>query len=106
VRRLSPASVYLPEDLGSEVVSGLNNGSGEYFVRVGVGSVAADGAVDSGSDVIWVQCRSCEQSDPVTSSPFSGVSYGSAICRKLPCSGCGDSIGRVPLRGVVRGQVV
>ncbi|TVU16572.1 hypothetical protein EJB05_40143, partial [Eragrostis curvula] len=100
-RRLSPAS-YLPaEDLGSEVVSGLNDGSGEYFVRVGVGSPPTEQylVVDSGSDVIWVQCRPCAQCyaqsdplfDPATSSSFSGVACGSAICRMLPGSGCGDA---------------
>jgi hypothetical protein len=40
VRRLSPASAYL----GPEVVSGLNDGSGEHFVRVDVGSSSTPGA--------------------------------------------------------------
>jgi hypothetical protein len=101
VRRLSPSSL-LPEDLGSsEVVSGLNDGSGEYFVRVGVGSPPTEQylVVDSGSDVIWVQCCPCEQCfpqpdplfDPAASSSYSGVPCGSAICRMLPGSGCGAS---------------
>ncbi|KAF0891116.1 hypothetical protein E2562_005191 [Oryza meyeriana var. granulata] len=95
------ASTYLPEDLGSEVVSGLDEGSGEYFVRVGVGSPPTEQylVVDSGSDVIWVQCRPCGQCypqadplfDPATSSSFSGVACGSAICRMLPGTGCGDA---------------
>uniref|UniRef100_A0A0E0KWT4 Peptidase A1 domain-containing protein n=1 Tax=Oryza punctata TaxID=4537 RepID=A0A0E0KWT4_ORYPU len=102
-KRLSSTSSYsyLPEDLGSEVVSGLDEGSGEYFVRVGVGSPPTDQylVVDSGSDVIWVQCRPCEQCyaqtdpffDPATSSSFSGVSCSSAICRMLSGTGCGDA---------------
>ncbi|XP_006653026.1 protein ASPARTIC PROTEASE IN GUARD CELL 2-like [Oryza brachyantha] len=99
VKRL--ASTYLPEDLGSDVVSGLGEGSGEYFVRVGVGSPPTDQylVVDSGSDVIWVQCRPCDQCyaqtdplfDPATSSSFSGVACGSAICRMLPRTGCDDA---------------
>ncbi|OEL22351.1 Protein ASPARTIC PROTEASE IN GUARD CELL 2 [Dichanthelium oligosanthes] len=99
VRRLNPT--YLPTDLGSEVVSGLDQGSGEYFVRVGVGSPPTEQylVVDSGSDVIWVQCKPCLQCyaqadplfDPASSSTFSGVSCGSAICRMLSRSGCGDS---------------
>ncbi|KAL5215142.1 hypothetical protein ABZP36_004294 [Zizania latifolia] len=98
-RRLS--SRYLPDDLGEEVVSGLDEGSGEYFVRVGVGSPPTEQylVVDSGSDVIWVQCRPCGQCyaqadplfDPAASSSFSGVSCSSAICRMLPGSGCGDA---------------
>ncbi|KAL6844360.1 hypothetical protein ACP4OV_026033 [Aristida adscensionis] len=110
-RRLSPASAaspasvtYLPADLGSEVVSGLDEGSGEYFVRVGVGSPPTEQylVVDSGSDVIWVQCRPCAQCyaqadplfDPASSSSFSRVSCGSEICRTLPEPGrCGDAGG-------------
>ncbi|RCV14905.1 hypothetical protein SEVIR_3G017000v4 [Setaria viridis] len=99
-RRLSPT--YLPTtDLGSEVVSGLDEGSGEYFVRVGVGSPPTEQylVVDSGSDVIWVQCKPCSQCyaqadplfDPASSTTFSAVSCGSAICRMLSSSGCGDS---------------
>lgn len=54
-RRLSP-EYYRVDDFESEVVSGLDEGSGEYFVRVGVGSPPKDQylVVDSGSDVIWV----------------------------------------------------
>lgn len=101
VSRLSPASTYLPMDLGSDVVSGLDEGSGEYFVRVGIGSPPTEQylVVDSGSDVIWVQCSPCTQCyaqadplfDPATSASFSGVSCGSEICRMLPASGCGES---------------
>ncbi|WVZ87699.1 hypothetical protein U9M48_034297 [Paspalum notatum var. saurae] len=99
--RLSP-TYYQPADLGSEVVSGLDEGSGEYFVRVGVGSPPTEQylVVDSGSDVIWVQCRPCGECyaqadplfDPATSSTFSPVPCGSAICRTLHgSSGCDDS---------------
>ncbi|GJN01322.1 hypothetical protein PR202_ga18581 [Eleusine coracana subsp. coracana] len=92
------------EDLGSEVVSGLNDGSGEYYVRVGVGSPPTEQylVIDSGSDVIWVQCRPCEQCfaqpdpvfDPSASSSFSAVSCDSTICRNLLPAGsgsCGDA---------------
>uniref|UniRef100_I1PQX4 Peptidase A1 domain-containing protein n=2 Tax=Oryza glaberrima TaxID=4538 RepID=I1PQX4_ORYGL len=98
-RLVASTSPYLPEDLVSEVVPGVDDGSGEYFVRVGVGSPPTDQylVVDSGSDVIWVQCRPCEQCyaqtdplfDPAASSSFSGVSCGSAICRTLSGTGCG-----------------
>lgn len=97
--RLSPT--YQTTDLGSEVVSGLDEGSGEYFVRVGIGSPPTEQylVVDSGSDVIWVQCSPCAQCyaqtdplfDPATSATFSPVACGSAICRMLHTSGCGDS---------------
>jgi hypothetical protein len=44
--------------------------------------------IDSGSDVIWVQCRPCEQSDPlfdlVTSSSFSGLARIGVGDERLP----------------------
>jgi hypothetical protein len=99
--RLSPA--YQPPGFSgseSKVVSGLDEGSGEYLVRVSVGSPPTEQylVVDSGSDVMWVQCKPCLECyvqadplfDPATSATFSGVSCGSAICRILPTSACGD----------------
>ncbi|CAN6269763.1 unnamed protein product [Urochloa humidicola] len=98
-RRLSPAGTTTAELGSSEVVSGLDDGSGEYFVRVGVGSPVTEQylVVDSGSDVIWVQCKPCEECyaqadplfDPASSSTFSPVPCASAICRTLPTSSCG-----------------
>nr|CAD1821073.1 unnamed protein product [Ananas comosus var. bracteatus] len=87
------AEYYHVDDFGSEVVSGLDEGSGEYFVRVGVGSPPKDQylVVDSGSDVIWVQCQPCAQCyaqsdpvfDPAESSSFAGISCDSPICGLL-----------------------
>jgi hypothetical protein len=103
--RLSPAAYQPTGFSGSEskVVSGLDEGSGEYFVRVGIGSPPTEQylVVDSGSDVIWVQCKPCLECyaqadplfDPATSATFSAVPCGSAVCRTLRTSGCGDSGG-------------
>ncbi|MFS7982941.1 putative nepenthesin [Helianthus anomalus] len=91
------------EDFGSEVVSGMQQGSGEYFVRIGVGSPAQSQymVVDSGSDVVWVQCLPCKQCyqqsdplfDPANSASFTAVSCGSAVCEHaetaVGCSGHG-----------------
>ncbi|XP_066392728.1 protein ASPARTIC PROTEASE IN GUARD CELL 2-like [Miscanthus floridulus] len=94
VRRLSPT--YQSTDFFSrhgveKVVSGLNKGSGgKYFVQVDVGSPPTEQhlVVDSDSDVIW-ECYT--QADPLfhhdTSTTFSSVSCGSAICRTLRISG-------------------
>lgn len=86
------------EDFGSDVVSGMDQGSGEYFVRIGVGSPARSQymVIDSGSDIVWVQCQPCSQcyhqSDPVfnpsESASFSGVSCGSTVCDRLENAGC------------------
>ncbi|GAB4839658.1 Protein ASPARTIC PROTEASE IN GUARD CELL 2 [Ancistrocladus abbreviatus] len=89
---------YEVEAFGSEVVSGMDQGSGEYFVRIGVGSPPRSQyiVIDSGSDIVWVQCQPCNQcyrqSDPVfdpsESASFLGVSCGSIVCDRLENSGC------------------
>jgi len=40
------------------VVSGLAQGSGEYFTWVGVGTPPM---LDTGSDVVWLQCAPCRR---------------------------------------------
>ncbi|XP_050373286.1 protein ASPARTIC PROTEASE IN GUARD CELL 2 [Argentina anserina] len=85
-------------DFGSEVVSGMAQGSGEYFVRIGVGSPPRSQyvVIDSGSDIVWVQCQPCSQCyhqsdpifDPSRSSSYSGVSCTSTVCDRLQNSGC------------------
>ncbi|KAI5678568.1 hypothetical protein M9H77_09518 [Catharanthus roseus] len=92
------AAEYVVEGFGTEVVSGMEQGSGEYFVRIGVGSPARSQymVIDSGSDIVWVQCQPCNlcyhQSDPVfdpsLSASFAGVSCGSSICDRVENSGC------------------
>ncbi|KAJ6737318.1 PROTEIN ASPARTIC PROTEASE IN GUARD CELL 2 [Salix viminalis] len=57
IRRVSSGSAaasHEVEDFGSEVVSGTNQGSGEYFVRIGVGSPPRSQymVIDSGSDIV------------------------------------------------------
>lgn len=92
------AAKYEVDGFGAEVVSGMDQGSGEYFVRIGVGSPAKSQymVIDSGSDIVWVQCQPCNlcyhQSDPVfdpsLSGSFAGVSCGSSICDQVENSGC------------------
>ncbi|KAJ0096189.1 hypothetical protein Patl1_16438 [Pistacia atlantica] len=79
-------------------MSGMEQGSGEYFVRIGVGSPPRSQfmVIDSGSDIVWVQCQPCnqcyKQSDPVfnpaDSASFTGVSCSSAVCDRLENAGC------------------
>lgn len=100
LRRLSPgsAAAYEASDFGAEVVSGMEQGSGEYFVRIGVGSPARSQymVIDSGSDIVWVQCQPCTQCyhqsdpvfDPADSASFSGVSCSSSVCGRVENSGC------------------
>lgn len=95
-RRLT-GSGYDISDFGSDVVSGMNEGSGEYFVRIGVGSPPRDQymVIDSGSDIVWVQCEPCSQCyqqadpvfDPANSESFAGVPCGSTVCGRLENAG-------------------
>ncbi|KAK4371195.1 hypothetical protein RND71_010670 [Anisodus tanguticus] len=98
IHRISSGGRYRVNEFGSDVVSGMDQGSGEYFVRIGVGSPARNQymVLDSGSDIVWVQCQPCtqcySQSDPVfdpsLSVSFTGVSCGSSVCDRVENSGC------------------
>ncbi|XP_059278858.1 protein ASPARTIC PROTEASE IN GUARD CELL 2-like [Lycium ferocissimum] len=91
-------TTYEAEEFGSEVISGMEQGSGEYFVRIGVGSPVREQymVIDAGSDIVWVQCQPCtncyHQSDPVfdpsLSASFSGVPCSSSLCDRVDNSGC------------------
>ncbi|RAL41536.1 hypothetical protein DM860_010330 [Cuscuta australis] len=88
-----------PEDLESPVTSGVSQGSGEYFARLGVGQPAKDFymVIDTGSDVTWLQCDPCtdcyNQADPVfnpaQSSSFRRVPCQDPQCSALEVSSCG-----------------
>ncbi|KAK8322230.1 hypothetical protein V6Z11_A12G156800 [Gossypium hirsutum] len=93
LRRLSSGgghdggAVYEVNDFGSDVVSGIDQGSGEYFVRIGVGSPPKSQyvVIDSGSDIVW-------ESDPVfysaDSASYAGISCCFAVCDRIENSGC------------------
>ncbi|KAJ0971754.1 hypothetical protein J5N97_019713 [Dioscorea zingiberensis] len=82
----------------SSVVSGLAQGSGEYFTRIGIGTPPsyANMVVDTGSDLAWLQCSPCRRCysqsapifDPHLSRTYASVPCGSALCRRLDASGC------------------
>lgn len=82
----------------SSVVSGLAQGSGEYFTRIGVGTPPRNlyMVLDTGSDIIWMQCAPCRkcysQSDPVfdpaKSRSYARVPCGSPLCNRLDTPGC------------------
>ncbi|XP_072951860.1 aspartyl protease family protein 2-like, partial [Typha angustifolia] len=81
----------------SAVVSGLAQGSGEYFTRIGIGTPPSSAymVLDTGSDVVWIQCAPCRrcytQSDPVfdprRSRSYSSVTCDAPLCRRLEASG-------------------
>ncbi|KAL0725309.1 hypothetical protein Bca4012_039908 [Brassica carinata] len=89
-RRRTPRSA---GGFSGAVISGLSQGSGEYFMRLGVGTPATNMymVLDTGSDVVWLQCAPCKvcynQSDaifdPSKSKTFAPVPCGSRLCRRL-----------------------
>ncbi|KAH6797236.1 Eukaryotic aspartyl protease family protein [Perilla frutescens var. hirtella] len=76
--------------LESPVISGLKQQSGEYFVRIGIGTPAAEFymVMDTGSDVSWLQCRPCvqcyQQSDPIFN-PSASSTYAPLSCLSRRC---------------------
>nr|XP_011459743.1 PREDICTED: protein ASPARTIC PROTEASE IN GUARD CELL 1-like [Fragaria vesca subsp. vesca] len=82
----------------SSIVSGLSQGSGEYFTRIDDGSPPKYlyMVLDTGSDVVWLQCAPCKhcysQTDPVfdprKSSSFSSLPCSSPLYRHLDSPGC------------------
>lgn len=84
--------------LQGPIVSGTSQGSGEYFLRVGIGKPPSQAYVvlDTGSDVSWIQCAPCSecysQSDPIFdpnfSSSYSPIHCDEPQCKNLDLSEC------------------
>ena len=78
------------EELQGPIVSGTNQGSGEYFSRIGIGKPPSPAymVLDTGSDVSWVQCAPCadcyQQADPIFE-PASSASYSPLTCTTPQC---------------------
>lgn len=82
----------------SSVISGLAQGSGEYFTRLGIGTPPRYlyMVLDTGSDIVWLQCAPCKKCysqtdrifDPKRSKSFAGVSCTSPLCHRLDSPGC------------------
>ncbi|KAA8520755.1 hypothetical protein F0562_014973 [Nyssa sinensis] len=85
-------------DFSGTVISGLSQGSGEYFTRLGIGTPQQDAymVLDTGSDVVWIQCSPCQKCytqtdpifDPTKSASFVGLTCGSPLCLRLDERGC------------------
>ncbi|KAG9136883.1 hypothetical protein Leryth_020611 [Lithospermum erythrorhizon] len=86
------------EGMEMPVVSGVSQGSGEYFSRVGIGYPPSQAfmVLDTGSDVNWVQCNPCadcyQQADPIfepgNSSTYHTMSCRARQCQSLDVSAC------------------
>ncbi|PHT35833.1 hypothetical protein CQW23_23533 [Capsicum baccatum] len=97
---LAALSAAPAKDFSSSIISGLAQGSGEYFTRIGIGTPPKYLylVLDTGSDILWIQCLPCakcySQSDPVfdpsKSSTFATLSCDSTLCRQLDSPGCNN----------------
>lgn len=85
----------------SAAKSKVHAGSGEYLMDIAIGTPAESysAILDTGSDLIWTQCKPCEECfdqatpifDPSKSSSFSAISCSSKLCTALPTYTCSKS---------------
>ncbi|KAJ1264352.1 hypothetical protein BS78_09G256600 [Paspalum vaginatum] len=95
---VSEAAAAASNGFSAPVVSGLAQGSGEYFAQVGVGTPPAPAllVLDTGSDVVWLQCAPCRRCyaqsgrvfDPRRSRSYAAVPCAAPLCRRLDSRGC------------------
>ncbi|KAK8532174.1 hypothetical protein V6N13_131508 [Hibiscus sabdariffa] len=84
-------------DVQAEIIAD----SGEYLMNISIGTPAFDIAAyaDTGSDLIWTQCKPCNQCfqqkaplfDPAASSTFKRVSCSTSQCAGLDGSSCSSN---------------
>ncbi|KAL3528112.1 hypothetical protein ACH5RR_012768 [Cinchona calisaya] len=77
----------------------VHPGNGEFLMQLSIGTPLTEylAILDTGSDLIWTQCKPCQQCfdqatpifDPNKSSSFSTLSCSSSLCEALPMSSCG-----------------
>ncbi|XP_024399861.1 aspartyl protease family protein 2 [Physcomitrium patens] len=78
------------QDFQAPVVSGLSLGSGEYFIRISVGTPPRRMylVMDTGSDILWLQCAPCvncyHQSDAIFD-PYKSSTYSTLGCSTRQC---------------------
>ncbi|KAK6259219.1 Xylanase inhibitor [Theobroma cacao] len=84
----------------SELQAPITAGNGEFLMDLAIGTPpeSYSAILDTGSDLIWTQCKPCSQCfdqptpifDPKKSSSFSKLSCSSHLCSALPQSACSD----------------
>ncbi|XP_010548000.1 PREDICTED: aspartic proteinase nepenthesin-1 isoform X1 [Tarenaya hassleriana] len=92
------AAVLAAEDDGANVEAPTHAGNGEFLMKLSAGTppVTYSAIVDTGSDLIWTQCKPCTKCfdqptpifDPEKSSSFSKLGCSSDPCKALPQSNC------------------
>ncbi|XP_015076688.1 aspartic proteinase nepenthesin-1 [Solanum pennellii] len=89
------------KDETNDVKSTIHAGNGEFLMQISIGSPSEsyNAIMDTGSDLIWTQCKPCKECfdqstpifDPSKSSTFEKISCSNKLCEALPMSSCGDS---------------
>ncbi|KAK6934842.1 Xylanase inhibitor, C-terminal [Dillenia turbinata] len=92
---LSPNKALSPNDFKSD----LTNAGGEYIMKYSVGTPPFNvfSIADTGSDLIWSQCKPCHGCypqkaplfDPKISSTYRDISCQTDQCQELPSQSCG-----------------
>ncbi|PHT99495.1 hypothetical protein BC332_29283 [Capsicum chinense] len=89
------------DDSNNNVKSTIHAGNGEFLMQISIGSPSEsyNAIMDTGSDLVWTQCKPCKECfdqstpifDPSKSSTFEKISCSNKLCEALPMSSCGDS---------------
>ncbi|XP_071736295.1 aspartic proteinase nepenthesin-1-like [Rutidosis leptorrhynchoides] len=83
----------------SQVISPVHAGNGEFLMNLAIGTPPStySAIMDTGSDLIWTQCKPCTKCfdaptpifDPKKSSTFTKALCTDNLCLELPNSDCG-----------------
>lgn len=101
MERLKSTAILAAEDGGSKIQAPTHAGNGEFLVNLAIGTPAVpfSAILDTGSDLIWTQCKPCTNCyqqptpifDPSDSSSYSNLPCSSSLCKALPTSMCSTS---------------
>ncbi|KAG9129241.1 hypothetical protein Leryth_006487 [Lithospermum erythrorhizon] len=82
----------------SVIKSRIHSGNGEFLMQLSIGTPpeSYSAIMDTGSDLIWTQCKPCKKCfdqstpvfDPEKSSSFSKMSCSNNFCEAIPTSSC------------------
>ncbi|XP_072972756.1 aspartic proteinase nepenthesin-1 [Typha angustifolia] len=96
--RLMAKTMKAAADSSSKVQSPVHAGNGEYLMDLAIGtpSLPFSAILDTGSDLIWTQCKPCVECftqatplfDPSSSSTYKTLPCTSNLCEALPISSC------------------
>jgi hypothetical protein len=83
---------------GGDLQVPVHAGNGEFLMDLAIGTpaLAYSAIVDTGSDLVWTQCKPCVECfnqstpvfDPSSSSTYAAVPCSSSLCSVLPTSSC------------------